>query len=45
MLEDPNTLRPDQFAEKNALRKNLDMILQMLDEREAKIVKMRYGID
>jgi hypothetical protein len=27
------------------LRKNLDMILQMLDEREAKIVKMRYGID
>ncbi len=45
LLEDPNTLRPDQFAEKNALRKNLDMILQMLDEREAKIVKMRYGID
>lgn len=45
LLEDPNTLRPDQFAEKNTLRKNLDMILQMLDEREAKIVKMRYGID
>lgn len=45
LLEDPNTLRPDQFAEKNALRNNLDMILQMLDEREAKIVKMRYGID
>lgn len=45
LLEDPNTPRPDQFAEKNALRNNLDMILQMLDEREAKIVKMRYGID
>jgi DNA-directed RNA polymerase sigma subunit (sigma70/sigma32) len=38
-------LRPDQFAEKNALRNNLDMILGMLDDREAKIVKMRYGID
>ena len=45
LLEDSNTLRPDQFAEKNALRKNLDMILGMLDDREAKIVKMRYGID
>ncbi len=45
LLEDPNTLRPDQFAEKNALRNNLDTILAMLDEREAKIVKMRYGID
>lgn len=45
LLEDPNTLRPDQFAEKNALRKNLDTILAMLDEREAKIIKMRYGID
>ena len=45
LIEDNNTLRPDQFAEKNALRKNLDMILAMLDDREAKIVKMRYGID
>lgn len=45
LIEDGNTLRPDQFAEKNTLRKNLDMILSMLDDREAKIVKMRYGID
>ena len=45
LLEDSNTLRPDQFAEKNTLRDNLDMILWMLDDREAKIVKMRYGID
>lgn len=45
LLEDANTLRPDQFAEKNTLRQNLDMILGMLDDREAKIVKMRYGID
>jgi len=45
LLEDANTLRPDQYAEKNTLRDNLDMILGMLDDREAKIVKMRYGID
>ncbi|MDD2537305.1 MAG: sigma-70 family RNA polymerase sigma factor [Candidatus Absconditabacteria bacterium] len=45
LLEDGNTLRPDQLAERNALRSNLDAILAMLDDREAKIVKMRYGID
>ncbi|HRU50450.1 MAG TPA: sigma-70 family RNA polymerase sigma factor [Candidatus Absconditabacterales bacterium] len=45
IIEDGDTLRPDQFAEKNALRKNLDTILSMLDDREAKIIKMRYGID
>ncbi len=45
LLEDSNTLRPDQFAEKNTLRNNLDTILSMLDDREAKIIKMRYGID
>ncbi len=45
LLEDANTMRPDQIAERNALRNNLDTILEMLDDREAKIVKMRYGID
>ena len=45
LLEDSNTLRPDQFAEKNKLRQNLEMILWMLDDREAKIIKMRYWID
>lgn len=45
LIEDSSTLRPDQFAEKNTLQKNLEMILGMLDDREAKIIKMRYGID
>ena len=45
MIEDRKTQRPDQFAEWNSLRANLDNILEMLDEREAKIIKMRYGID
>lgn len=45
LIEDKNTMRPDQAAEKNAIRNNLTYILGMLDEREAKIIKMRYGID
>ena len=45
LIEDGNTLRPDQLAERAALRNNLDSILAMLDDREAKIVKMRYGLD
>ena len=45
LIEDGNTLRPDQAAEREALKTNLEGILKMLDDREAKIVKMRYGID
>ena len=45
LIEDGNTLRPDQLAERDTLRANLDQILGMLDDRESKIVKMRYGID
>ncbi len=45
LIADEKTLRPDQFAEKRFLRENLEKILSMLDEREAKIIKMRYGID
>ncbi len=45
MIPDTKTATPDQVAETNALRTNLDTILKMLDEREAKIIKMRYGID
>lgn len=45
LLADESTLRPDQHVEKEALKDNLNYILDMLDEREAKIIKMRYGID
>lgn len=38
-------MRPDQFVERETVKKNLEYILDMLDEREAKIIKMRYGID
>lgn len=45
MIPDTKTATPDQVAETSALRTNLDNILKMLDDREAKIIKMRYGID
>lgn len=45
LLADESTLRPDQHVEKETLKDNLNYILDMLDEREAKIIKMRYGID
>lgn len=45
LIEDVKTLRPDEFVEQTMVEENLDKILAMLDEREAKIIKMRYGID
>lgn len=45
LIEDEKTLRPNEFLDKNFTKDNLEKILQMLDEREAKIVKMRYWID
>ena len=45
LIQDPNMLRPDQVVENDIIKNNLDKILQMLDERESKIIKMRYGID
>ena len=44
-IEDGNTLRPDQLAERDVLRANLDHILQMsFDEREALVLNMRYWL-
>ena len=45
IIADTSTMTPDQQAEVDILRKNLNEILWMLDDREAKIIKMRYGID
>lgn len=45
LLEDKNTLKPNDNFEKKTLIHNLETIFDMLDDRERKIVKMRYGID
>lgn len=45
LVEDPNTLRPDQVVEKDIIKENLNKFLNMLESRESKIIRMRYGID
>ena len=45
LIPDTSTPRPDQYVESSIIRSNLDSILSMLDPREARIIKMRYGID
>jgi RNA polymerase primary sigma factor len=45
LIPDTSTPRPDQFVESSIIRSNLESILSMLDPREARIIKMRYGID
>jgi len=45
LIADTNNLRPDQQSQKDIIRENLDKILEMFDDRESKIIRMRYGID
>lgn len=45
LLPDLNNLQPDQNIQKDIIRWNLDKILEMFDDRESKIIRMRYGID
>ncbi len=45
LIADEKTATPDDYVEKQTISTNLDKILNMLDDREAKIVKMRYWID
>ena len=45
LIEDKSRLKPDEKFEKATLKNNLETIFSMLDDRERKIIKMRYGID
>jgi len=44
-LEDSNTKKPNEFVDEQMINSNLNKIFNMLDERESKIIKMRYWID
>ena len=44
-LVDNNTKKPDEYVEIIILKEKLEEILSMLDERETKIIKMRWWID
>ena len=45
ILVDPNVLSPDQEMERKYIKKNLANIFDMFDDRERKIMKMRWWID
>ena len=45
LIPDTSNPQPDQFVQKDIIRANLDKILEMFDDRESKIIRMRYGID
>lgn len=44
LIEDTNTLTPEQSIEKDQLRINLEKALSTLTSREAKVLRMRFGI-
>ena len=45
VIEDTMTMTPDNYVEQEYIHENLKQIFAMFDDREAKILKMRYGID
>lgn len=45
VLVDQSVLSPDELIEKEFIKDNINKILDMFDDRESKIVKMRWWID
>jgi RNA polymerase primary sigma factor len=45
LIEDEDASKPDEIAIDSALKKELTRILDSMNEREAMIIKMRYGLD
>ena len=44
-LEDQNSPNPDLCFQQNNLKEVLEEVLQSLSDREANVLKMRFGID
>jgi len=45
LIEDEDASKPDEIAIDSALKKELTRILDSMNEREAMIIRMRYGLD
>lgn len=45
MIADTSTLTPDKQIEIQFIKKNIDIILRMFNDRERKIIQMRWWID
>ncbi|MBR2770177.1 MAG: RNA polymerase sigma factor RpoD [Solobacterium sp.] len=44
-IEDTSIVDPKDYANNEFLKEEMDRILQMLNEREQKIIRMRFGLD
>ena len=44
-IEDPNTVSPEAYANNQFLREEIEHLLLTLNEREQKILRMRFGLD
>ncbi len=44
-IEDRSTVNPEAYANNTFLREEINRILQTLNEREQKILRMRFGLD
>ncbi len=44
-IEDKTTISPERMAERNLLKKQVDEILKTLNQREERVIRLRFGID
>ncbi len=44
-IEDKEALSPDDYANNQLLKNEIDMVLQGLTEREEKVLKLRFGLE
>ena len=44
-IEDKTTISPERMAERNLLKKQVDEILRTLNQREERVIRLRFGID
>ncbi len=44
-IEDKDALSPDQYANNQLLRDEIDLVLKTLTEREEKVLRLRFGLE
>ena len=44
-IEDKDALSPDQYANNQLLKDEIDLVLKTLTEREEKVLRLRFGLD
>ena len=44
-IEDKDAMSPDQYANNQLLRDEIDLVLKTLTEREEKVLRLRFGLE